>query len=109
LVDYTEPQERGMSRFAIRLLIHTICATALVVVPMVTSAEAETSSSRHMKKHQKQRSHGFNNPWSAGQAWPVTRPSSQAGAVCPGIARGFECRTWPPPMEDDPDRKVSRF
>jgi len=98
-----------MSQFAIRLLTLVICATALAVVPIVAPVKAETSSSRHIKKHKKQRSPGFNNPWSAGQAWPVTRPSSQAGAVCPGIARGFECRTWPPPMEDDPDRKVSRF
>jgi hypothetical protein len=98
-----------MSKFAIRLLIQTICATALVVVPTVTSAEAEKSSSRHMKKHKKQKSPGFGASWSARQAWPVTRSSSQAGAVCPGIARGFECKTWPPPMEDDPDRKVSRF
>jgi hypothetical protein len=98
-----------MSQFAIRLLTFAICVTALVVAPMVIPAKAETSSSRHIKKHKKQRSPGFNNPWSAGQAWPVTRPSSQAGGVCPGIARGFECRTWPPPMEDDPDRKVSRF
>jgi hypothetical protein len=98
-----------MSQFAIRLLTLAICVTALVAAPMVIPAKAETSSSRHIKKHKKQRSPGFNNPWSAGQAWPVTRPSSQAGGVCPGIARGFECRTWPPPMEDDPDRKVSRF
>jgi hypothetical protein len=98
-----------MSQFAIRLSTLVICATALVVVPIDAPVKAETSSSRHIKKHKKQRSPGFNNPWSAGQAWPVTRPSSQAGAVCPGIARGFECRTWPPPMEDDPDRKVSRF
>jgi hypothetical protein len=99
-----------MSKIAIRLLTLATYATALVVVPMVIPVKAETSSSsRHMKKHKKQRSPGFNNPWSAGQAWPATRPSSQAGAVCPGIARGFECKTWPPPMEDDPDRKVSRF
>jgi hypothetical protein len=98
-----------MSQFAIRLLTLATCATALVMVPMVTPAKAETSSNRHIKKHKIQKRYGFNDPWSAGQAWPVTRPSSQAGAVCPGIARGFECRTWPPPMEDDPDRKVSRF
>ena len=101
-----------MSKFAIRLLTLAIYATALVVVPMVTPAGAETSSSKHIniKKHKKkiQKGPGFSDPWSAGQAWPVTRPSSQGGGGCSrGIARGIDCETWPPPMYDDPDRKVS--
>jgi len=98
-----------MSKFAIRLLTLAMYATPLVVVPMVTPAKAETSSSRHLnlKKHKRQKSPGLSDPWSAGQARPVTRPSSQADGVCPGIARSFDCRTWPPPMYDDPDRKVS--
>ena len=75
-------------------------ATAMVVVPMVTPAKAETGS-RH--KHKKR----FSDPRSALQAWPVTRPSSPAGDVCPGIARSFECKIWPPPMDDDTDRKHS--
>lgn len=89
-----------MSKFATRLLTLAIYATALMVVPMVTPAKAETSS-RH--KHKKR----FSDHPSAGQAWPVTRPSSPAGDVCPGIARSFECKIWPPPMDDDPDRKHS--
>ena len=91
-----------MSKYAIRLLTRAICATALVAVPMVTPAKAETSSSKHIKKHKKkiQKSHG-NEPRSAGQAWPVSRPSSQAGAVC---SRGFDCAKWPPPMYEDPMR-----
>jgi hypothetical protein len=50
-----------MSKFAIRLLTLSMCATALVVVPMVTPAKAETSSSKHIKKHRKniQRSPGI--------------------------------------------------
>ena len=98
-----------MSKFAIRLLALAICATILGVVPMVTVAVAETNKSKQIKKHKKVilRSPGFSYPRSAGQAWPVTRPSSQAGEVCPGIARSFECKIWPPPMDDDPDRKQS--
>jgi len=96
-----------MSKFAIRLLTLAMYGTALVVVPMDTPAKAETSSSKHIKTHKKQKRLGFRDPWPAGQAWPVTRPSSQGGDVCPGNARSFECRTWPPPMYDDPDRKVS--
>lgn len=93
-----------MSKFAIRLLTLAMCATALAVAPMVTPAKAETGSSKHIKKHRKwiYRSPGFGDPWSAGQVRPVTRPSG-----CPGLARSFECATWPPAFEDDPDRKVS--
>ena len=98
-----------MSKIAIRLLTLAKYATAPAMVPMVTPSKAEISSSKEMKKHKKriQRSTRFSDPWSAGQARPVSRPSSQAGGVCLGIARSFECGTWPPPMYDDPDRKVS--
>ena len=94
-----------MSKFAIRLLTLGIYATALVVVPMVTPAKAATSS-QHIKQH-KQKGPGFSDPWSGGRAWPATRPSSQAGGACPGMARGIDCSTWPPPMDEDPDRKAS--
>jgi hypothetical protein len=89
-----------MSKLAIRLLTLAMFATALVVVPMVTPAKAETGS-RH--KHKKR----FSDHQAAGQPWPVPRPASPAGDVCPGIARSFECKVWPPPMYDDPDRKHS--
>ena len=95
-----------MSKFAIRLLTLAVCATALAVVPMVTPAKAETSSSKHLKKHKRQKGHGFGHPWSANQSWPVTRPPSQSGPVCPGSGRSFDCRVWPPPFDEDPDRKV---
>jgi len=101
------PREGRMSKFAIRLLMLAISATALVLVPTVTPANAETSSSRHIKKHKTQSSPGFIAPRSAGQPWPVSRPPSQPGAVFPGIARGIDCRVWPPPFDDDPDRKIS--
>jgi hypothetical protein len=32
-------------------------------------------------------------------------PYSQAGPICPGIARGIDCKVWPPPIDEDPDRK----
>jgi hypothetical protein len=97
-----------MSKFAIATTL-AIYATALAAVSMVTPAKAATINSKHIKKHKRtvESSFGFSDPRSTGQAWPVTRPSSQAGSACPGIARSFECRTWPPPMDDDPDRKHS--
>ena len=93
-----------MSRFAIRLLTLAVCATALALVPIVTPAKAETSSSKH---HQKQKRAGFSHRWSAGQPWPVARPTIPAGEVCPGMGRSFDCRVWPPPFDEDPDRKIS--
>ncbi len=93
-----------MSKFAIRLLTLAISAAALVLVPTLASARAETNS-RHLKKHKM--SHGFSIPRSAGQPWPVTRPASQPGPACPGNGRSFDCRVWPPPYDEDPDRKVS--
>jgi hypothetical protein len=27
------------------------------------------------------------------------------GPVCPGIARSIDCTIWPPPFDEDPDRK----
>jgi hypothetical protein len=95
-----------MSRIAIRLLTLATYVLALVVVPAVTPAKATVSSSRHLKKHKKQRGPGFSDPWFAGQARPGNRPSSQAGGACPGNGRSFECSTWPPAIYDDPDRKV---
>jgi len=100
-----------MGEFAIRVLALAIGAAALVLVPTVTPATAATIHGKHFKKH-KNRVHygpGFRGPWSAGRARLVATPSIQAGTVCPGIARSFECGTWPPPIEDDPDRKVSKF
>jgi hypothetical protein len=82
-----------MGKFAIGLLTLAVYATALAVVPMVTPAAAATNGSRQIKKHKQKirNSPGFSDPWSAGQARPVARPSGQAGGVCPGIARSFEC------------------
>jgi hypothetical protein len=95
-----------MSKFAIRLLTLATYATTLVVVPMVTPAEA--SSSRHIKKHKKiiLSSPGFSYHRSAGQAWAFTGPPNQAGPVCPGMGRSFDCKVWPPPIDEDPDRTI---
>ena len=96
-----------MSKFAIRLLSLAIYAAPLPVIPMITPAQAETSSIKHTKtQHRKniQWSPRFSDPRSA-NAWIVTGPSSQAGPVCPGNARGIDCKIWPPPIDEDPDRK----
>jgi hypothetical protein len=97
---------------AIRFLTVTICATALT--PLVAPTEGEASS-RHVRKHQSvshqsvshQRvSPGLRRAWAAGDIRPVA-PSYSRGTVCPGMGRSFDCAVWPPPFDDDPDRKVS--
>jgi hypothetical protein len=96
-----------MSKFAIGLLTLVVYTTPLPVIPMITPAQAETSTTKHTKKQYRkniQWSPGFSDPRSA-NAWIVTGPSSQAGPVCPGIARGIDCKIFPPPIDEDPDRR----
>ena len=94
-----------MTRFAIRLLTLALYASALVAVPMVTPATAATHSGRHMK-HKKTIHMHSGGSWSAGRPWPVTRPYYGTGEVCPGMGRSFDCKIWPPPFDEDPDRRV---
>jgi hypothetical protein len=83
-----------MRKFATRLLPLAMYA-ALVVVPTIALAEATTDNREEKSQERIQKS---------GQTRPVTRPSSQAG--CAGGARSFDCKQWPPSMDDDPDRKA---
>jgi hypothetical protein len=83
-----------MSKFAIALLTLATYAASLPVIAMITPAKAAT------KKHWPPR-----EPWYVGQAQAFVPPYSQAGPICPGIARSFDCKVWPPPIDEDPDRK----
>jgi hypothetical protein len=87
----------------IRLLTLAICATAVVPEVAVTDAQA---SSRHIQKHYVRQSLGFRNSWAAGEVRTAARLNPPGGDVCRGSARSFDCRTWPPPIGDDPDRKM---
>ena len=100
-----------MSQFAIRLSILATCATALVAIPTVTPAQASAKNVHtknvHAGKHHRHWQHHYSaQAWPMGPAQPA--PRSYTGDVCPGIGRSFECKIWPPPFEDDPDRKVSK-
>src|SRR3974390_1417599 len=97
-----------MSKFAIRLLSLAMYATSLPVISMMTSDQAETSSTKHTKKQHRniQWSRGFSDPRSA-NAWIVTGPSSQAGPVCPAtpeasIAGSFLLQLMKIPIENGP-------
>jgi hypothetical protein len=90
-----------------RLVMLVVGATT--VASVVAASEAEASG-RHIKKHHQRISRhyrtnvGFNDPW-ATTAPPVAR--QQGGDVCPGSGRSFDCKVWPPPFDQDPDRKIS--
>jgi hypothetical protein len=96
-----------MSHFAIRLSVLTIFATALVVIPAATPAEAGQKH-MHIKKHHGHRHHP-GAAWSVGPARPLAGTYAPSEPVCPGLGRSFDCKIWPPPYADDPDRKTSKF
>ena len=91
-----------------------VCATAMasVFAASVVAASEVGASSRHVKKHHQRMSHhyrtsyGFNDVPTAGAIAPVAAPSFRR-TVCPGMGRSFDCAVWPPPIDEDPDRKVS--
>ena len=105
-----------MRAIAIRRLILAIAATA-VLVPAVTPGEAEASGRHHLRKQYNRIVPGWNDPrrmspnrydpWTAREVRPVAPSWSGGGSVCPGNARSFDCKVWPPPFDDDPDRKAS--
>ena len=86
-----------------------ICATAFLAVPLFTSVEAAAGTRHaHVKKHA--RHWHYASPGFVGPQRPFVAPYAQSsGWVCPGIGRSFECKIWPPPIEDDPDRRPSRY
>jgi hypothetical protein len=75
-----------------------VCAAAVVSVVAVTEADA----GGHIRKHHQRTSIGFNNARAARAMVPVAGPR---GSVCPGNARAIDCTVWPPPIDEDPDRK----
>jgi hypothetical protein len=87
-----------MRKSALRILALIVTTTMLAGAAGFTSVSArvssKTSKSAHLKKH----------PGRISRALPIAGP---AGDVCPGIGRSFECKIWPPPLYDDPDRKNS--
>jgi hypothetical protein len=98
-----------MRTSAIPLLTVTIYVTA-VAIPLVTATDARADS-QHARKHHQRTNLGMNNSWrrasAAGEVRPVAPSWSGGGEVCAGNARGIDCKIWPPPIDEDPDRKAS--
>jgi len=74
--------------------------SAVAVLTAALTVPAFEASSGHIQKRHARQSHGF----SAGEE-RATAPLYTLGAVCPGSARSFDCKIWPPPAYDDPDRR----
>jgi hypothetical protein len=92
-----------MAKSTTRLLTLSTGAIALVLIPLIAPAKAATNDQEEGKT---QENIHFSDHRSSGQARPVARPSSQAGEPCAGGARSFDCKQWPPSINEDPDRKA---
>jgi len=96
-----------MRLHAIRLLTLAVCATAAVVEPVAAAAAAGgEASNQHIKKHHQRMSAGSAESLATREARTAPRSYGFAGSVCPGNARSFDCKIWPPPFENDADRKL---
>ena len=105
-----------MRKPAIPFLALAIGAAALMAVLAIAPAAAKTSGKTsgrhmHMTQHHRHWRHHAERPWYGAPAQPMARSYSQSGSswVCPGIGRSFDCKIWPPPYADDPDRRTSKF
>ena len=100
-----------MRKLAMRLSVLAIGTTALATAPVIAPAHAEGSPSHmhHMKKHHRHWRHQTGGAWYGYPAQPMAGSYGQSDWVCPGIGRSFECKVWPPPFEDDPDRETSKY
>jgi hypothetical protein len=92
-----------MRPHATRLLMSAVYATMVMTVPLVTATDSGAAS--HVGKHHKPTNPQFRNSWAAETIRPVAPSSYRGGEVCPGNGRSFECKIWPPPMSEDPDRR----
>jgi hypothetical protein len=92
---------------AIRLLTLAVCATAMACIATTSAAEANR---RHIRRHH----HAADllrgpvrDSWAAGEIRTIVPPVQRAGTACPGNARAIDCTVWPPPIDEDPDRKAT--
>ena len=78
--------------------------SAVAVLTAALTVPAFEASSGHIQKRHARQSYGFRNSWGAGEERSA-QSYTLGGAVCPGNARSFDCKIWPPPAYDDPDRR----
>jgi hypothetical protein len=91
-------------RHTTRLLTLAVFAMSVIVIPVMTAGDG-VASSRHLYKNHKRTSHRLTNALASEEFHPAAPARNFGGDVCPGNARGIDCRIWPPPIKDDPDRR----
>ena len=98
-----------MSKLVIQFSALAAGASALLLVAAISPAEAgKASAHMHMAKHRWHRVHDVRRGWPVGETRPVVGYYNQPGPICPAVGHSFDCKIWPPPYEDDPDRKTSK-
>jgi len=96
-----------MSHSAIRLLTLASCVAALALTPTASFAKAKAGTAR-VKSHRMVHRHAGFRGTGFGEPTYYAPPVRSSRPPCPGgIARSFECGVWPPPIDDDPDRRIS--
>ena len=86
--------------------IKTLGAVAVVTAALTVPALAQY---HHLRGHSYGPAHGT-TAFRAYNQLPTKnagrREFTLGSAVCPGGARSFDCKVWPPPAYDDPDRRA---
>ncbi len=97
-----------MRRLTNSRFMSVICAVAMVVLPLAVATDGAAAGRPLRKHHHHHRlAPRFSDSRAAGWVLPAAAPPGRGGDVCPGNARSFDCRIWPPPFDEDPDRKAS--
>jgi len=85
--------------------IKTLSAVAVVTAGLIVPAFAQYHHVRGHGYHGTRTFRGAYNRLSAPVFYNASPEYTPGGPVCPGIARSIDCRIWPPPIDEDPDRK----
>jgi hypothetical protein len=94
----------------IQMLAIVISVTALagsMISPAFSKTHSRTNHGKPPGRHRVVHWNdgpGYVRP--AHGSWPATQPQNSPGNVCPEIGRAFDCKIWPPPIDQDPDRKT---
>src|SRR5436305_9522323 len=98
-------RETRMSKAAILLSTLVLGVTAVVAGPVITTADAKNYH-HASQKHRHWRHANGSQVYVAG---PAVAPAYQVSEpICPQVGHSFDCKIWPPPYADDPDRKTSK-
>ena len=86
--------------------IKTLSTVAVVTAALIAPAYAQY---HQLRGHGYGPAHGIRTFRGANNQLPANKAGREftlGSAVCPGGARSFDCKVWPPPAYDDPDRRA---